>query len=189
MNEQAKKLEQVKKSCGVAKKVTSVFTNIFRVCAILCIVGCAIMFAYKDKVNSGVAASIEAGKGEINFDRDLEIGGIVSFSMKADVEQLMAEGEYAYIFMMYMAYGAAVLIVLMILFMAFKRIFVIIEESDTPFAKEVLDKLKKAFIFTVVMLALLDGPGSALIAALILWCIYCILDYGAALQTEVDETL
>ena len=52
-----------------------------------------------------------------------------------------------------------------------------------------MGRLKTSFIILTVVVVIFVGLGAGVIAGLLLWCIYSILDYGKVLQTEVDETL
>ena len=65
----------------------------------------------------------------------------------------------------------------------------VIEESATPFSKEVTGKLRRVFIFMTIVELLLGSLTSAIIMALIFWTVYAVFEYGVALQSEVDETL
>lgn len=70
-----------------------------------------------------------------------------------------------------------------------ERIFKEIKESDSPFTESILKKLKVVFIIISILPLFTNGVGAAIVTALICWAIYCIIDYGYALQNEVDETL
>lgn len=58
-----------------------------------------------------------------------------------------------------------------------------------PFSDMIIGKLKYAFIMLFAALLVFMGVGPAILGALLMWCIYSILEYGKALQTEVDEIL
>ncbi|MBR1852420.1 MAG: hypothetical protein IJ794_04490, partial [Lachnospiraceae bacterium] len=68
------------------------------------------------------------------------------------------------------------------------KLFEAIEKSDTPFKKEILEKMKISGIL-VTVIALTSSIGTAVMAGLTFWCIYCIFDYGMELQKSADETL
>jgi len=70
-----------------------------------------------------------------------------------------------------------------------ERIFKEIKESDSPFTESILKKLRMVFIIISILPLFTNGIGAAIITALICWAIYSIIDYGYALQSEVDETL
>lgn len=182
MREQEMKLEKVKKSCQTAKSVTKVMQIILVVGCILCLVGAAIVFAMRDSVNAAIAAN----EASVSF-KNITANGIIGLDV--DVADFIAEGMYAEVCMIYCIVGAVYTFFCSIIFRMISKVFVIIEQSETPFSDEVVKKLKKAFIVIVVVTGLFVGVGTALLTALFLWCIYCILDYGITLQAEVDETL
>jgi hypothetical protein len=71
----------------------------------------------------------------------------------------------------------------------FKEIFRNLSEEATPFSDKILGMLKYAFIMLFAAILVFIGVGPAVLGALLMWCIYSILEYGKALQTEVDEIL
>ena len=72
--------------------------------------------------------------------------------------------------------------------MILKNVFTTIENSETPFNENVLNKVKIAGIL-VTILTFAKSLGIAVKVGLSFWCVYCILDYGVELQKNEDETL
>ena len=70
-----------------------------------------------------------------------------------------------------------------------KKIFTILKEENTPFSEKCMNQIKVSFIVITVCAVLTVSGGSGIIIGLVLFCIYSIFEYGAALQTEIDETL
>ena len=68
-------------------------------------------------------------------------------------------------------------------------IFKEIKESESPFTESILKKLRIVFIVVSIFAFLMSGFWAGAITALLCWAVYCIIDYGYALQSEVDETL
>ena len=71
----------------------------------------------------------------------------------------------------------------------FINIFKSLAQEETPFSENILKRLRNIFIIITVLIAAYLGVGLCIVGALLLWCIYSILEYGVALQTEVDELL
>lgn len=182
MREQEKKLKKVKASCKTAQKVTKIFMSLTVVGSVLCIAGAAGLFLFREQINPALAAQ----SANITFS-DVSIDGILHFDF--DVSELITEGLYAQAMAIYCSFAAIVCGFVAFLFGTLRRIFSVLEESESPFSEEVLGKLKAVFILFTVITALFEGIGIAILAGISFWCIYCILDYGTALQTEVDETL
>ncbi|MBO4214562.1 MAG: hypothetical protein J5876_06245 [Lachnospiraceae bacterium] len=79
--------------------------------------------------------------------------------------------------------------VVAVIFWLVEGIFKQIKESDSPFTDAILKKLRIVFIVISILALLTNGLWAGAITALLCWAIYCIIDYGYALQLEVDETL
>ena len=186
MSKQEEKIAKIKKSCKTTKTVINVVKVILIVAFILCVTGGILCFALKDKINPAIVEGM--ANGTVTFKvSDFETNGIIHLEVMID--KAVAEGAYAEVFGVFCIVGAIAIVVLLFFFAQFAKIFDIIQASETPFSKEVLSKLKKAFIVFVVMMALLIDPGVAIFVGLSFWCVYNIMDYGTVLQTEVDETL
>ena len=63
-----------------------------------------------------------------------------------------------------------------------------IRESDSPFRPAILKNLSLPFILITLMSAS-SGLFFGAVVGIVLWCVYCILDYGCELQKQSDETL
>lgn len=187
MREQELKLEKVKKSCNTARKVAKGFMIFFIVCAVLCIAGAGIMFGFRDDVNKEIKAAIERGDESININiEDFESG---VFSFKVDQDKMIENGTYAETMALYVLTASIVCISVAIILGLVQRIFTVMREEGSPFGENVLKRIKAIFIAISIMVGLEIGLGVGLLAGLFFWCLYCILDYGAVLQREVDETL
>lgn len=186
MDAKEMKLEKVKKSVGTTAKVLKVLRTIMIVCMIIAIVGSVICFALHEKIDAAVAEQIAQNGGSFDFD-ELEIGGILR--VDSSIQEVADQGYYGYAIGATCIYGAVVCLIFAIFFKIFGKIFNLIQASETPFEKTIMDKLKKSFIGLVVITVVFLDPGIAVIMALVLWCVYTILDYGCALQQQSDETL
>lgn len=76
-----------------------------------------------------------------------------------------------------------------VIFWLIEKIFKDIKESESPFTEAIIKKLRIVFIVISVCALVFYGIANGLITALLCWALYCIIDYGYALQLEVDETL
>jgi len=178
------KLNKVKKNCKTIKTVISIL-QIFLIIGIICsAVGIVTISYYKNEVNQALAAAEENG-ASIDFD-DFQ-AGIFKGSIKS--EALINEGKYNVALNLTCIYALIVCSFVYGVFFVIKKIFKEIEQSESPFSDTVLKKLKALFIIISIASLISFGLGYAILTALVLNCIYCILDYGCAIQTEVDETL
>ena len=109
--------------------------------------------------------------------------------MNRDFDDFIENGNYALVCIIYCIFGGVLLTILTVIFSIIANIFKDIENSESPFTPSVLSKIRKMFIALVIIMGLSVGIGLAVMLGLILWGVYCIMDYGAALQIEVDETL
>lgn len=183
MREQELKLAKVKRSCKTAKTVTSVFGILLVVATVLCIIGAVICYTFRGQINEAIASQTSAVITYTN----LHTNGILNFSF--DVDKLAQSGLYAQLFAIYCSFGAACTAVTSLILLSIRKIFVVIEKSESPFTEDIMKRMKKTFIGLAIVTGLFVGVGPCLFVALIFWCIYCIMDYGTAIQTEIDETL
>lgn len=188
MREQELKLENVKKSCNTAKKVAKVFKILLIVCAVMCLVSAIFMLVLKGQINDGIASTNATNPGKVSIDKmDFRVGSILSYEM--DTEKIAAEGTYAQAFALMCGFGGIMSIFVAVVFTLIEKIFVTIEREESPFSPKVLSTVKKLFIAIAVIIGLESGLGAGLLMGLFFWCLYCIMDYGFALQKEIDETL
>ncbi len=126
------------------------------------------------------------------FNIDLKLGSPTDLHLESDipaVQKEIAEHPYA------VFYGAYILAVSLLAFyycvvtFMFMRAFKIIENSPSPFTPEVKKGLLIPLIGVAVIVAVTISGGFAIIAALLIWVINSILDYGISLQKQYDETL
>ena len=197
MREQEQKLANVKKSCDVVRKVSKIFGVILVVITIITVVAGIVMLATKNQINSNLVFD-EIGR-HINVvgdtsdfisledvTIDIETG---LFSFDYDGMSLIKEGKFAELFALYCFMGAFVCAIMAGIFITIQTTFEFIKNSETPFDEKVLKRLKVVFVAMTIVLGALSGIGTAVLCGVIFWSIYCIIDYGYVLQTEVDETL
>lgn len=189
MREQELKLEKVKKSCNTAKKVVGIFKTIMIVASVICFVAAACVFAFRSEINTEIAKQVSERGEETVFsisDIDIHTG---LFYYQSDMHELIEEGNYAEAIVTAVVCAGVAVLAFAIIFTLIQKIFKIMDNEETPFCDSVLRKIKKVFIALAVIIGLEIGIGFGAILGLVFWCIYSILDYGYALQKEVDELL
>lgn len=186
-----------KESMAMLVKWSGIITKIIKVLQIVAIVGMSLCLI------SGVLSVIGYGLGWASsiYEANPKIGkwGISSNSIfdeivydgKYTVEQMYLDGNLDKLmlgFGFYCVVGFINCIVLFVVLVLFKPLFVVMNNSQTPFTYEILRRLKFAFILIFVML-LLNSVVGALITGAILTCVYFIYMYGVKMQEEEDMTL
>lgn len=192
MREETLKLAKVKKSCKATETVSKVLEIILIVATCICVAGAIICFCLNKDINESVAQmSTQAEMQEfLNITKSLDdasIGGSLKFTVHMD--QLIAEGQYGLVTGILCLFGAVICGMTALVFGMIRRTFKIILTSETPFCQEVLKGIKLMSIILCIELLLMSGIGTAVLAALIFWSIYNILDYGFTIQQQIDETL
>lgn len=187
MREQELKLEKVRKSCNTAKKVAKAFKIIMIVATVMCFVAAVGMLVFNGQINEEIAKANLVNPDSVTID-DMDFQtGIFHYDM--DPQEIRESGEYAQAFAIMCIAGGIAVGVFAVIFYLIQKIFVTIEEEESPFTEKVLITVKKLFIGIAVIMGLEVGIGLGLFLGLFFWCLYCILDYGFALQKEIDETL
>lgn len=194
MREEELKLERVKKSCKITKRVAKVIEGIVIACAAICAVCAIVCFCLRGRIDSEVAAQMsqfpaeaQEIENELLHADEIEIGGLLSLSV--NTAKLVRNGEYGLLCVTYCLIGAIACALISVVFDLLRRIFKTIEVSETPFDEAVIKKIRVLFIVITGAILLLSGIGEAALTGLICWSIYNILDYGFTLQKEFDETL
>lgn len=180
------KLEKVKKSCKITKKVLDVVTIIFAVIAVVCLVAGILVIANKNMVNAEFAQA--AANGDVDFYADGELlSGLISLDV--EIEELVDKGEYATVLTILMVAGVVFTTIFAVVAKILSAILGLIVVKESPFCNEVIKRLKGVFIIITVLVLLASGIVEALITALFFRCIYFLFQYGNALQEQYDETL
>ena len=182
MDNQNKKLANVKKSCKIAAIVSKVFTIIFIVATVLCIVGAIFSFLVKDPIlsqalaNDNIQATLNSGIFQLE-------SSIPALNAKfQDFAPTIVLGFYILIIGASMAVMAGVMALI-------GSIFSLINKEESPFSDKVVTRLLVAMIVISTGILMSSGVGFGVLAYFITWVIYTIMDYGRALQIQSDETL
>ena len=185
MNEQNNKLEIIRNRCSTSAKVVGIL-RIFAIIGLIgSLVGAGFCFFQKAEVNAKVAQGLADGTMTVD---SLKIGGPM-LNFVADYTEAFQEGNYAEPMIFSCIVSAIICAAVLVIFTLFKKIFTDLSMEETPFSESVMGRLKTSFIVMTVVLAIFVGVGAGVIGGLFMWCVYSILDYGKALQTEVDEIL
>lgn len=181
-----KKLANIKKASGVTAKVVKVLEWIVGVSGIICIVVLLACAIFKTRINEAVAPYSPVNVNVSELTTKINIG---FFSFDVDFQKYYDAKDYAGITAIGCAIGAFFCAVATVFFEFLRNIFTTLKESDTPFNEVMLRKIKISGIVLAVAAFLASGVGACAIVALVVWCIYCVFDYGCSLQKESDETL
>ena len=185
MNEQNKKLETLKKRCVIASKVVTVFQIITIVGVVIAFIAGIYLFTSANEVNPQIHEAIDAGY--LDLDTDLEYHGIAE--LRVELQDYYPADDYAHPLGITCMIAACTCVMVAVILIFIKKIFSIIEKENNPFSDNCLKQLKASFIIIAITAFLTLSIGFGIITSLILFCIYSIFQYGAALQTEIDETL
>ena len=185
MNEQSKRLEAIRNRCKTSSKVIIVIQTITLIAIVASLIGAIVCFAQRDMVDMHLARAVAEGTVQVD---NLKISGGL-FHLFIDYSQAFKVGNYA-IPMFFNCIISAIIcsIITVVLFMV-KKIFDNLVKDENPFSDGILKKLKTIFVIIAVMILFAVGVGPCVIMSLLMWCIYTVLEYGKALQTEVDELL
>lgn len=196
MNEQLKKLENVKKSCKGVKTVAFVLFIMTLVATLITLVT-GIVFAstngkYDDGLKQGFDKgyiSVEQFHGFISITTD---GETVISNIKSDVPALqdtLSNASISFVFGLYCMIISIICGLVAIPCYFFYSAFNSILKEESPFTDVVIKKFLICFIVITVIILLTTSTGFAILSAFFTWAIYSILDYGRTLQIQSDETL
>ena len=180
-----KKLEAIKKRCHTASKVLGFIRGFIIVCAVIAIVCGSVMFAYENKINPELNRGIEEGYLDLN--NNINYNG--AFSFMVDIQDCFAPDNHAAPLGITCFIVGFTCIVIAVILSFIKKIFTSLETENNPFSDKCMSQIKVSFIVIFITSLLSMSLGVTIIVGLILYCIYSIFEYGAALQTEIDETL
>lgn len=185
MDEQNTKLELVKKRCNTADKVVNILMVVAIVAAAVTLLAGLFMFAEADRVNPFLEQGIKDGSITIRDIADYD----GPFQFYFDLDDYTGPVNYAHYlgFTILMACVSCILVAVVLSFI--RKIFICIREENNPFSDRCLKQLKTTFIVIAVAALISYSVVVAAVTAVILWCIYAVFQYGAALQMQVDETL
>lgn len=185
MNEQNEKLESIKKRCSIAGKIVKVMRTITLIAAVLALISGFIILGSADSINPELVKQVESGR--MTIETTIRFQGI--FKLFIPLNDYFAPDDYAHPFGITIIVVGIVLILIAFILNSVIRIFTILKEENNPFSDKCMMQLKKSFIVIAITFFLTSSIGAGLVVTLILFCFYSIFEYGAVIQTEIDETL
>ena len=185
MNEQMVKLEAIKKRCHTASKVLGIIRGFIIAITVMVLLAGILIFAYSNVINPELVKATE--EGYLNLNSQINYNGPFNFMVDLS-DHFGPDNQAAALWLTCMIAGFTSLVVAIILTFI-KNIFTCLEKENNPFSEKCMKQIKISFIVITVTALLSMSLGVTIIVGLILYCIYSIFEYGAALQTEIDETL
>ncbi|MBO7386563.1 MAG: hypothetical protein J6Z09_01345 [Lachnospiraceae bacterium] len=185
MNEQNLKLEAVKKRCNIAAKITGIIQTLVIIGAVIAFLAGILLFVRGQEWNPLLGQAVEAGK--LNLNSTIDYNGLFDFTV--DLVEKFGPGNYVGPLGITCFVASFVCIAIAIVVTFIKKIFTVIKQENNPFSERAMNQIKIGFIVIGIATLLATSVGFGLITGFILFCIYAIFEYGAALQNEIDETL
>lgn len=176
------KIEKIKKSSGIALKVTNIIKIICAICAGITIIAGCVMIGFKGAINSGFTVAMENG---FFTEDDLELSFI---DYNGIVGHLVEDGYIAETIGLYIITTGITLVFITIVLHFVSRVFKSFMESYSPFQPAILKNLKIAFVL-ITIAASTSSLGIGLVIGFAAWCVLNIFEYGCELQKLSDETL
>ncbi|MBP5701847.1 MAG: hypothetical protein J6W85_05365 [Lachnospiraceae bacterium] len=185
MNEQMKKLEAIKNRCHTASKVLGIIRGFVIFLTVIVLLAGILIFAKANVLNPELIWASEEGYFDLHS--TIDYNGPFNFMVDLS-DRFGPENPAAPLWITCMIAGFTCLVVAVILTFI-KKIFTSLETENTPFSEKCMKQIKVSFIVIGITSLMSMSLGVTIIVGLILYCIYSIFEYGAALQTEIDETL
>ena len=185
MNEQMKKLGNIKNRCKTASKILGILRGFTIAGAVITMVSAILIFANAKTVNPALQQGVE--EGYVTLDHQINYNGLFHFMVELN-DYFGPDNRVMPLCITLLMAGATCIFVAVILSFI-KNIFTCLEAENNPFSDKCMHQIKISFIVITVTSLLTMSVGIAIITGLVLYCIYSIFEYGAALQTEIDETL
>ena len=187
MSEQMEALAKAKQGITKTKKIICIVKRIFFASVAICFATSLIFAAMQKPLNQKIASAIQSGNASFEIVTSKIQVGILQID--ADFEELLARGDYALTLIILLITAGVISLIAASILHHVQKIFSSIEENETPFCKSVLALFRRVFVLACVFCFLFSELIPAFIMALVLACIYRIMEYGVALQKEIDETL
>jgi len=184
MSEQKMRLRMIKDHCQTAAKVLTVLMVFTVIGIVICLGATAFCLVKPTEINEVLEQEVEAGNLTIYNINDKN--GINLF---VDYSPAIEAGNYVVPVVGNLIFGAVMCVAALVILSMLKGTMVELFNVENPFAPHIMSRLKTAFIVVTVVAFVMEGVAVALVSGALLWCIYAVLEYGQALQNEVDETL
>ena len=187
MNEQTQrqKLAILRGRCRNSAKVIQIIQVITIIGALASLIGALVCIIQRERIDQYFVKAVQEGSMTVE---KFQVGGGL-LDIVIDLSEVMKEGNYAIPLFFYCMLAMVICLGVTMILHLLKKIFTRLVQEDNPFADSILNDLKVVSIVLSIIVLLFVGLGPGVIAALFMWCIYSVFEYGKALQTEVDEML
>lgn len=202
MNEESKKLKNIRTSCKAAKIVSRIILIALIVAAVLSIVSGIVLLANRKNMDEKILQAAASGQkinvdmkfGPFVFGRFVDGEFIATEKIDSDVPALKAffeeNADSPSLFLgFYITLISSVFIVSAVAFFFITSVFDIVVKEGNPFTGKVIKRTLIAMIILTVIVGSNGGLGFGILMGFLTWVIYTILDYGRVLQIQSDETL
>ena len=202
MNEENKKLENIRKSCKAARIFSKIILIAFMVATVLCLFSGIGLLVTKDKMDETLLTAAEQGdKIELEMkagpfilgrfeDGDFVAADKMESSIPALNTYFEANADSPSLIMgFYILFMGTMFAFLTVALFFITSIFDIIVKEGNPFVDRVRKRALIAMIILSVIVATTAGLGFGVLLGFLTWVIYTILDYGCQLKLLSDETL
>ena len=202
MNEESKKLKNIRTSCKAAKIVSRIILIALIVAAVLSIVGGIVLLANRKNMDEKILQAAASGQkinvdmkfGPFVFGRFVDGEFIATEKIDSDVPALKAyfeeNADSPSLFLgFYITLMSSVFIVSAVAFFFITSVFDIVVKEGNPFTGKVIKRTLIAMIILTLIVGSNGGLGFGILMGFLTWVIYTILDYGRVRQIQSDETL
>ena len=202
MNEESKKLKNIRTSCKAAKIVSRIILIALIVAAVLSIVSGIVLLANRKNMDEKILQAAASGQkinvdmkfGPFVFGRFVDGEFIATEKIDSDVPALKAyfeeNADSPSLFLgFYITLMSSVFIVSAVAFFFITSVFDIVVKEGNPFTGKVIKRTLIAMIILTLIVGSNGGLGFGILMGFLTWVIYTILDYGRVLQIQSDETL
>lgn len=194
--EETVKIEKIKKSCNVGKKVSNILCIVLIVGCVLALAGSIWIFnqgrQFDDMVAEGIASGIITTGDDVGSVKLIHIEAIDASTIHSDVpalQEAIDDHPYAISYGMTLLATAGFMAVAAVLVKLVSSVFGLIMKEDSPFTDKVIKRIVVVLLAVSAVMFLTSGMAFGVLGAIITWVVYTILDYGKTLQIQSDETL
>ena len=194
--EETVKIEKIKKSCNVGKKVSNILCIVLIVGCVLALAGGIWIFTqgrqFDDMVAEGIASGIITTGDDVGSVKLIHIEAIDASTIHSDVpalQEAIDDHPYAISYGMTLLATAGFMAVAAVLVKLVSSVFGLIMKEDSPFTDKVIKRIVVVLLAISAVMFLTSGMAFGVLGAIITWVVYTILDYGKTLQIQSDETL
>jgi len=202
MNEESKKLKNIRTSCKAAKIVSRIILIALIVAAVLSIVSGIVLLANRKNMDEKILQAAASGQkinvdmkfGPFVFGRFVDGEFVATEKIDSDVPALKAffeeNADSPSLFLgFYITLMSSIFIVSAVAFFFITSVFDIVVKEGNPFTGKVIKRTLIAMIILTLIVGSNGGLGFGILMGFLTWVIYTILDYGRVLQIQSDETL